>query len=357
MSAVSKRHTHHWYYYVGLVLLVLVLLAAAFVGWLTLSEFRPDDLQDADRSRTVSDTVRRDEPLHLLTFNTGYAGLGAEADFLMDGGKTSNPASEDLVEKNMDGIETILQRSGADILLLQETDRDASRSWHHDQWTRYADALPGYEACFAPNYVCPFVPYPVSDPIGAVNSGIATYSRFHMDSAVRESLPVPFQWPIRVANLKRCLLVSRLPIADSDKELVIVNLHLEAYDDGEGKIAQTQQLLSLLQEEYDRGNYIIAGGDFNQVFPKAKHEVKETSAWVPGRLDELPGDWDYLFDDSTPTCRLLNQPLEPQNELTQFYTIDGFIVSPNVHVEQVQTQSQDFQYSDHNPVALTVRLQ
>ena len=48
-------------------------------------------------------------------------------------------------------------------------------------------------------------------------------------------LPCPFSWPTRIANLKRCLLVERIPIADSDKELVLVNLHLEAYDDGEGK--------------------------------------------------------------------------------------------------------------------------
>ena len=35
----------------------------------------------------------------------------------------------------------------------------------------------------------------------------------------------------------------RVPIEGTDRELVLVNLHLEAYDDGEGKIAQTRQLL------------------------------------------------------------------------------------------------------------------
>lgn len=46
-----------------------------------------------------------------------------------------------------------------------------------------------------------------------------------------------------------------------------MNLHLEAYDDGEGKEAQTAMLLQILQEEYVKGNYVIAGGDFNQSFP------------------------------------------------------------------------------------------
>ncbi len=57
-----------------------------------------------------------------------------------------------------------------------------------------------------------------------------------------------------------------MPIQGGTAELVLVNLHLEAYDDGEGKAAQTAQLAQLLQEERARGNYVIAGGDFNQSF-------------------------------------------------------------------------------------------
>ena len=30
--------------------------------------------------------------------------------------------------------------------------------------------------------------------------------------------------------------------------------------------SQTQQLISVMEEEAERGNYVIAGGDFNQVF-------------------------------------------------------------------------------------------
>ena len=38
--------------------------------------------------------------------------------------------------------------------------------------------------------------------------------------------------------------------------LVAVNLHLEAYDDGEGKAAQTAMLFDILEEEYAKGNYV-----------------------------------------------------------------------------------------------------
>ncbi|MBQ6946894.1 MAG: hypothetical protein IJN42_02510, partial [Clostridia bacterium] len=47
---------------------------------------------------------------------------------------------------------------------------------------------------------------------------------------------------------------------------VIVNLHLEAYDDGTAKVEQTKVLANFVREEYSKGNYVIAGGDFNSTF-------------------------------------------------------------------------------------------
>lgn len=85
--------------------------------------------------------------------------------------------------------------------------------------------------------------------------------------------------------------------------------------------------------------------------------IKPTSQWVPGYLDALPEGWDYLYDDTTPTCRLLNQPYDPESDLTQYYVIDGFIVSPNLQVLSVETLDESFTYSDHNPVLLQVKPQ
>ena len=155
------------------------------------------------------------------------------------------------------------------------------------------------------------------------------------------------------------MLVTRLPLAASDNALVVINFHLEAYDSGEGKQAQTRQLLDLMQAEDQKGNFGIAGGDFNQIFPGVKTDTKPTSQWVPGSLDPFPENmdsWRYVFDDSVPTCRLLNQPYRPEDPMTQYYVIDGFIVSPNVEVVSVKTLDEGFMYSDHNPVLMNVKL-
>ena len=204
------------------------------------------------------------------------------------------------------------------------------------------------------------MPYPLP-PIGSVHSGLFTTADYKIEHAERIALPCPFSWPVSTANLKRCLLVSYLPIKGSDKQLVLVNLHLEAYDDGEGKIAQTNQLRDFICSEYEKGNYVIAGGDFNQVFPGSLdvYPNKHTELWTPGVLDEsmLPDGWTLACDPGSPTCRLLNQPYDRSDDAnTQHYVIDGMIVSPNVELTQVKTIDLGFENSDHNPVTITVRL-
>jgi len=303
--------------------------------------------------------VRQGETISVLTMNVGYGGLGADQDFFMDGGAMTRPGSKEIVEENIRGVLSGLNLRDADIYLLQEVDRDSYRSYWVDQGELFRRGL-GYNMAFAYNYNCEFVPFPWP-PLGKVKSGLATYTAFDVIEATRESLPVPFAWPVRAANLKRCLLVERIPVEGTEKELVVINLHLEAYDDGEGKIAQTKQLMQLLKAEYAKGNYVIAGGDFNQVFEHAKdaYPLLDDGYWQPGQLldSELPSGFRYAFDASVPTCRLLNEPYSGVRSQTQLYVIDGFIVSGNLHISLVETVDLNFAHSDHHPVYLQVRLE
>jgi endonuclease/exonuclease/phosphatase family metal-dependent hydrolase len=162
-------------------------------------------------------------------------------------------------------------------------------------------------------------------------------------------------------NLKRCLLVSRVEIEGTDKQLVLVNLHLEAYDDGEGKIAQTKMLAEFLNTEAEKGNYVIAGGDFNQIFSTADTSAypAQEGKWAAGEIDvtQIDGEWQFLMDSSVPSCRSLDQAYENADKDTfQYYLIDGFIVSDNITVESCENQNLGFKVSDHNPVVLKITL-
>ena len=339
--------------------LIIIALAAGGLTWLCMNEYTPGDVAEVD----IHHSVGTAKPLHVgdtfsvLTWNIGYAGLGEESDFFMDGGEEVAAADKATVYKYLDGIvDTVYDEDIPIIRMFQEVDQNSARTYGMNE-IKY---LGRSNYAFGLNFCTKFVPYPLP-PIGRVNSGIMTSTGFAMDSAERIALPCPFKWPVSVVNLKRCMLVTRIPIADSDKELVVVNLHLEAYDDGEGKIAQTNQLLDFINGEYEKGNYVIAGGDFNQTFPGALDKYPNThpELWLPGEIDNvmLSDGWQFAYDLATPTCRLLNQPYDPADtENTQYYVIDGFILSPNIMLRNVETLDCGFENSDHNPVEISVTL-
>ena len=259
----------------------------------------------------------------------------------------------------MDGIVATVQGMAADFTFLQEIDAGPSTHAYGIEEAGRLRTETQLDSAHALTYKCAFVPYPIP-PIGRVNTGLMTLSTAPIASAERIALPSPFKWPVSVANLKRCLMPVYIDLEGTDAQLVLVNLHLEAYDDGEGKAAQTAALTSFLEQEYAKGNYVIAGGDFNQTFPGGldKYPIKNDDLWTPGMLDDsmLPDGWHFAYDTSVPTCRLDNQPYDAESEATQHYVIDGFILSPNVELTSVQTQDDGFRFSDHNPVLLSIRL-
>ena len=344
-----------------ILVLVIVLGLGGLIGWLSATEYKPAAIEELKPvSDTATEKIPQNAQLTILSWNIGYAGLGAGSDFVLDGGENMRAADKATVQQYLDGIAKTMQNEAYDLVLLQEVDSNSSRTYATDE----AAALAFGDAAYALNYSCPYVPNPNTyfiDPMGRVNSGLLTCANYEIASSERQSLPCPFTWPLRIVNLKRCLLVSYLPVEGSDKQLVLVNLHLEAYDDGEGKIAQTKQLMDFIAQEYEKGNYVIAGGDFNQVFPGALEAWPNTHPenWIPGVLEgsSLPEGFGYVYDLKTPSCRLLNQPYDPSDEAnTQHYVIDGLIVSPNVTVDAVKTLDLGFENSDHNPVRLVVTL-
>lgn len=343
----------------GVLIGVVLIFAVGFIGWLTITEFNPDEVMispTTEKLSAVQKTLSTEETVRVLTFNIGYGNLGSESDFFMDGGENVRNGDEKLVLKNMEGIIGTIGEADADIIFLQEVDESSKRSFFINEELLIYENF-GSEISTAANYLCNYVPFPWP-PIGKVSSGIMTVSDYDIEKAERISLPCPFSWPVSAANLKRCLLVSYHNIEGTNKQLVTVNLHLEAYDDGEGKIAQTKMLWEVLESEYEKGNYVIAGGDFNQMFPKTeeKYPIFTAELWEPGVLEEkdLPEGWQYVYDENTPTCRLLNKPYD--KETAQHYVIDGFIVSPNVELVSAETIDAGFEFSDHNPVLMEIVL-
>ena len=346
----------------GILLGIVLLAVIGLFVFLTIREYYPRETVSVgvEQLSGAAHAPAPGDSLTLLDWNIGYCGLDRDEDFFMDGGTMSITSSAELLPKTLNGIAETIKKQQADVVFLQEIDRDSARSYHVNEYELLSGQVGMANRAFANNYLCDYVPYPIPGMLGKVDSGLAILSDLAAESADRVPLPCPFSWPVRIANLKRCLLVERIPLEGTDKQLVLIDLHLEAYDSGEGKLAQTQQLMQLLQEEYAAGNYVIAGGDFNQTFPDAPDDlyaIREEGLWTPGVLDTwlLDDGWTLAYDGSTPTCRSLDKPYTG-DPMHQYYLIDGLLLSPNVRLDSIETLDEGFTYSDHNPLRLEFTL-
>ena len=337
------------------VLSLLLVLVIGFFAVATITEFRPKAIEPVTVKTLAgqANQLRPGDQLTLITFNIGYAGLGQDQDFFMDGGHMVQPPKP-AVQTNLDGIYQIIAQNPAQVYFIQEVDVNSRRSYGIDQRARF-DTLDYANSTFAFNFKSMFTPYPWP-PIGKVQSGLQTLTNTEVSQADRYALTVPFSWPVRLFNLKRCLLVQHVPLPGG-QELVLINFHLEAYESGEGRAKQLEELISVMQAEFAQGNYVIAGGDFNSTLPGVDFPVVDTT-WQPGTIQaaDLPAGWSIANDPSAPTSRLNNHPLTGDLAQTQLFGIDGFITSPNVQVDTVTTLDQGFVFADHNPVKLTATL-
>lgn len=344
-----------------ITLIIALVGAGAGVYYLTEHEYKPEAVEDLAIYGESSKELLPGDTVDILTYNIGYGANDSKHDFFMDGGTTVTTESADNITKNMDGIINVIKDEDADVVFIQEIDIDSKRSYNIDETSLVSNAFPDDNIVFATNFLCDYIPYPVTDNVGKINSGILTINKYIVESAERRSLTNGFTWPVSTCQIKRCLLVERIPIKDSQKQLILINLHLDAYDNGEGKAAQYQELCELMQLEYAKGNYVIAGGDFNSVLPsvdKNKYPLVLTDNFEPAAIstDNLTGGWKYCTDDTVPSSRLLNEAYDPKSKNTQLYVIDGFITSPNTIVQSTETIDTGFAYSDHNPVKIKVSL-
>ncbi|QWQ38510.1 endonuclease [Gemella sp. zg-570] len=343
------------------IFLSLLILLAGGVGYLTLTEYKPADVEKITLAGRSEEKFSLNREYKVLDWNIGFAGLDKDEDFFMDGGTNSLPIDKAHVENNLEKIKNLTIKENPDLVFFQEVDENSKRSFGINQVDYFNKNLQG-TAAFAYNYKVKYVPYPFP-PLGKINSGIYTNSKYSLENSTRYQLPVPFSYPVRVANLKRAFTASYAKIEGSDKNLVLINVHFEAYDsDNEGKLAQTKKVFEFLEQEYAKGNYIILGADFNQALNDITEEELNSipeNLWRPKKFDleGLSKNFKLYYDKTKPTARLLNQAYNKNNKGTYTYTIDGFIVSNNVKVKSVQTIDEDFQNSDHNPVVLKFELE
>ncbi|MGN0712207.1 MAG: endonuclease/exonuclease/phosphatase family protein [Anaerovoracaceae bacterium] len=345
---------------------VLILILAAYVVYVFTSYYRLEDhlilTPEPASSEQAAQFVPVGENLTVTSWNIGFGAYTDQFSFFMDGGEYSRGFSEEIVSETVQSIGTQLAAFGFDFNLVQEVDVDSTRSYHIDEKSILLEALPEQSAVFAQNYDSPYLFWPLIKPHGKSKSGLLTLSDYEITSAERRSLPIQDGFA-KFIDLDRCYSSSRIP-AEGGKELILYNVHLSAYST-DPTIAD-QQLAVLYEDmcaEYDAGNYVVCGGDFNKDLLGDSSAVfgvsMEGGNWAKSfPFDNVPDGFSVIApydpEHPVPSCRNADAPWNPETNYQ--LTIDGFLISDNVECEQADTVDLQFAYSDHNPVQMTFRL-
>lgn len=355
-----------------IVLLALFLTVIGYVGYVAIQYHRVIDELELEIENNPN-LVYTNQSYTIITYNIGFGAYTPEFSFFMDSGemldgtKVSGQYAKakniDTVMLNTEGALAIVEELNPDFIFFQEVDIKATRSHQVNQYEIIKDTFSSYGSSFAVNFNSAYLIYPFHDPIGKTLSGIATLSKLQVESTTRYQFPVDESFLAKFFDLDRCFTITR--ISANNKELVLINIHMSAYDEG-GFIREKQlgRLNEILEIEYKKGNYVIAGGDFN-------HDIAQSMMAFTSR-QRVP-NWVYALEENQlaegyrfatslngPTCRSTDIPYEEGVNYT--VVIDGFVVSSNIIVEDVTniisgTNYTSFLYSDHNPVKLTFSLQ
>ncbi len=303
----------------------------------------------------------RDTPIKVLVWNVQFA-AGRE-EFFYDGGEAVS-VSEQRVEETLERIARVLEQADADIVLLQEVDRDSRRTHRIDQHARLLAAT-GYPCHVStPYHKVRYVPHPKHEHMGRVNMHLSVYSKYRLGQATRWQLPL-LDEPVhrRLFNLRRALLEIRMPIAGGG-EFALFNTHLTAFSQGDGTLLKQVRMLGKRAfEAKEAGVPLVLAGDFNSLPP----------GFDKGRLRSQDQHW---YPEDKPPVGLLFGRLQPAVTIEQYAGPDGVathgtyghfgddqpdrVLDYVFHdgIEQVgfETRTQHLDISDHVPMVLTMRI-
>ncbi len=341
--------------YLLFFILAVIFSFTLFLVYSTINDYKPDKIIQIFKTEEP-DLLDETSEFSLLIWNIGYCGLNKEMDIFYDGGKNVRPTGEKIIE-NLNGVKSFLnQKNQTDFILLQEVDKESKRSYRINEYDSVQKLFPEYFCSYGKNYDVFFVPTPPSEPMGKVDGGLMTLSKYLPSESVRYAFPGNYDWPISIFILDPCFLVNRYSLKN-EKEFIVVNTHNSAYDDERLKKEQTEYLKQFLLDEHKNGNYIIVGGDWNQCPPNCTEHFKTDKPDNEIRTN-IPSDflenWKWMYDNSLPTNRSVKTPYVKGKTPTS--VIDFFLLSPNIEAISIKTVDLGFEFSDHQPVEAVIKL-
>ncbi|WP_028890530.1 endonuclease/exonuclease/phosphatase family protein [Tenacibaculum sp. 47A_GOM-205m] len=314
------------------ILLLVVSLATVFFFWAS-----SPTMDEAEYAKIITHnyntTIDNDSIYSIVTYNIGYLS-----------GMTNNRAvakPKELFDGNLKKVVKEIQKVNPDILAFQEIDYNAARSYEVNQEEEIAKLGYNYVARgvnWDEHYV-PFPYWPPSMHFGKIVSGQSILSKYELKDYQRIVLERVADNPFYrdALYLDRLLQITKVVL--EGKEVVVINLHLEAFDKST-RVRQFEYVLSLFnkyKEEYPT----ILLGDFNSKARDNKAIIQKmfTMSGV-GNAAFLTENPENTFDTKDPVERI-DYIFYTENTIEY---VDGSVLN-------------EFgQASDHFPIEMKFRL-
>ncbi|MBE7381875.1 MAG: endonuclease/exonuclease/phosphatase family protein [Leptolyngbya sp. SIO1E4] len=326
----------------GLFILISSGIAALVLFFLWASSGRyPVDRYAHQVTRDDYPLKTEAEEVTVVSYNIGYLS-----------GLTNNQAvsrSRQLYDKNLATAIASLQSVNPDLVALQEVDLGSKRSFNVDQVAEISQAIESPQQAIAINWDKRYVPFPSWPPsahFGAILSGQAILSRFPVtrhERLVLEKVPSnPFYY--NALYLDRLAQVAEVAIGD--RTLIVINIHLEAFD-GSTRLNQTT-FVRQLAEDYAKQHPVLLVGDFNSALnrdlegePRSIQTMLESPVFSPA----IPAD---QFTDAAQFTYPADTPQ---------YKLDYIFYTPQtLELLEVSVLAAAAQASDHLPLIMRLRL-
>jgi endonuclease/exonuclease/phosphatase family metal-dependent hydrolase len=249
--------------------LLLIIAFIIFFFWASSSTLEEKEYA---KLNTVNSNVPpvKDSVFSIVTYNIGYLS-----------GMTNNlpiAKPKELFDQNLQKVLKETEAIAPDIIAFQEIDYDASRSYHTNQEEEIANLGYPFRAKtinWDERYL-PFPYWPVSMHFGKVVSGQSIISKYPLKEQQRIVLPRVADAPFHRDAFYLERLAQLVKVVLNGKEVVLINIHLEAFDK-ETRARQFQEVLKIFNQYKDLYPTILLG-DFNASATDKNSVIKELFA-------------------------------------------------------------------------------
>jgi endonuclease/exonuclease/phosphatase family metal-dependent hydrolase len=242
--------------FIGFILFLLILLIG-FYFWAKKSIY-PSDEYNSTTVFSKSSVPNLVDTFSLLTYNIGYLS-----------GMTNNlpvERSPALFTNNLKKFTQLLQNLHPNIVSFQEIDFNSSRSFYVNQYQRIAKLSSFYNGAKAINWDKQYVPFPywpIQYHFREMLSGQAVLTNFPILNSKRIVLPKPKNNPFYYNDFYLDRLAQLVWLQTKKDSILIINVHLEAWDAGTREI-QAHIIMDLFNQ-YEREYPVMLVGDFNTI--------------------------------------------------------------------------------------------